>query len=133
MEQKKVKIAVYGSLRFGEYNYDRFKEQFGDDYQYIKTTSTTGFDLIDLGSYPGISVSKDPSKVLVIDIMECSQECFETIDWMESGAGYTTIKLKDTDGESYFAYLYNYPGSRKVVESGDWSKYLKEEKNVKNY
>ena len=124
MKDNKRLIASYGSLRLGEYNYNRFKELFGEDFNYVKTTTISGYDLYDLGSYPGLKVSQNPEAVVVVDILEVSQKCFDYIESMEHGAGYSTIKVEDKEGDKYFAYLYEYPCNN-LVESGDWSKYLK--------
>lgn len=131
-EGNKVKIAVYGSLRLNEYNYKAFVNYYGEDnMKYIKTITSKGFDLIDLGSYPGIKMSKNSNAEVVFDIMECSSECYRDIENMELGAGYSRIIIRDEDNNSYIAFLYDYPGSDKIVESGDWSKYLREVKSIK--
>lgn len=125
IEDKPIYIAVYGSLRKGEYNYNSFKRMYGDDYEYIKTSSILGYNIYDLGSYPGLKVSQNPDDRVIIDIMKCSKECFNSINRMELGAGYSTIKVKDeSSDDTYLAYLYEYP-CNKLVLSGDWSKYLK--------
>lgn len=125
MEDNKIAIASYGSLRLDEYNYNRFKQLFGDDFNYVKTTSISGYKLFDLGSYPGLKVSDSEADVVIVDVLEVSDKCFDYIEGMEHGAGYSTIKVTDTEGNKYFAYLYEYPCTN-LVESGDWSKYLKE-------
>lgn len=133
IQEDKVKIAVYGSLRLNEYNYNAFVRYHGEDnMKYIKTITSKGFDLIDLGSYPGIKVSQNPDASVVFDIMECSNECYRDIEGMELGAGYSKIIIRDEDNnDGYIAFLYDYPGSDVIVESGDWSKYLKEVKSIK--
>ena len=65
------KIAVYGSLRHLEYNYNRFKQYFGDGIEYINTTSITGYQIFDLGSYPGLKLSDNKEDTVVVDILEC--------------------------------------------------------------
>lgn len=121
-------IALYGSLRKGEYNCKRFQNYFPGEFNYLRTETIKGFDLFDLGSYPGIKESKDPNKELVIDIFEAGEECYRSINAMELGANYTnhTIKI----GEDICTiYLYN-GNPTKLVESGDWSKYLSHEQAI---
>lgn len=120
----KNKILTYGSLRKGEYNYDRFKEYFKDGLQYESTITIKGFDLFDLGSYPGIKVSENPEKELVVDIMNCDLNCFNDINGMERGAGYSS-HIININNREHIIYIYEGTAS-KLVESGDWSKYLKE-------
>lgn len=127
MENNK-KIAVYGSLRNGEYNCVRFQNYFPNQLEYQKTVTILGYDLFDLGSYPGIKVSEDPNKELVVDLFNCSEPCFKTIDGMEKGANYSS-KTITINGEEYTIYIYN-GRTNTLVESGDWSKYLSHEQAV---
>lgn len=122
---KKIKIAVYGSLRRGCYNYNAFKNIFQDDFEYIKTTTIAGYQIFDLGSYPGLKISHD-NAIVIVDIIECSEECFRSIERMELGANYSTIVVTDSNNsdDAYKAFLYN-GNCTKLVENGDWVKYLK--------
>lgn len=117
-------IVVYGSLREGEYNADRFRRNYGaENFKYIRTTTITGYNIFDLGSYPGLKISNDPNSKVIVDIMEVSDECFQSIEWMEHGAGYSTIKVVDDEtGQKFPAYMYEYSATD-LVESGDWVKY----------
>lgn len=124
MKDNKVLISSYGSLRLGEYNYNRFKQLFGEDFNYVKTSSIAGFNLYDLGSYPGLKIARSNEDKVIVDILEVSQKCFDYIESMEHGAGYSTIQVTDELGDKYLAYLYEH-SCNNLVESGDWSKYLK--------
>ena len=126
----KKKVAVYGSLRKGEYNYERFVDYFKGGLEYLRTTVVRGYDLYDLGAYPGIRVSSDLSKELVVDIMECSDDCFKHIEAMEHGAGYNSVSIT-VGADECTIYVYNYPATN-LVESGDWSKYLSHEQEIEN-
>ena len=118
------KVAFYGSLRKGHYNYDRFKQQYGNEFNYIKTTNISGFNLFDLGSYPGLKAARNNENKVIVDIFELSEKAFDSVERMEHGAGYSTIKVVDDEtGEKVYCYLYEYPCNN-LVESGDWSKYL---------
>lgn len=120
---KNNKILVYGSLRAGEYNFKRFDDYFPGQMEVKKTTKIKGFDLHSMGSYPGINVSKNPDKELVVDVIHCDNQCFHAINGMELGAGYTTQEVV-VDGEPHKIYVYK-GNLNSPVESGDWSEYLK--------
>lgn len=122
-----IKILTYGSLRKGEYNYERFRQYFKNGLNHVDTVIIKGFDLYDLGSYPGIKISDDPEKELTVDIMGCSQECYDSIQRMELGAGYSNYPV-NINGEDITIYLYHgYTQENRLVKHGDWSKYLKPE------
>lgn len=117
------KILVYGSLRKGEYNYKRFLKYYPDGLNYLATTTITGYKLYDLGSYPGIR-PQDGTE-LVVDVMEVSDEAYDSITGMERGAGYSVVKETVEGFGECTIYVYDYPVNEKyLVESGDWSKYL---------
>lgn len=114
-------IAVYGSLRKGEYN-----QEGRNGMKYLSTHEIDGYELYSFGSYPGIKEGKGK---LTVDIFECTDQCKKSIDWMEIGAGYV-IKPITIEGKECDLYVYNHDveGYTKV-ESGDWSTYLKNKKN----
>lgn len=94
MGRKKTRfVVVYGSLRKDEYNYDRFKKIFKNDFEYYTTKVIYGWDLFDLGAYPGIKKSSNPEALLMVDIMEVSEECFQALNAMELGAGYEAVEV----------------------------------------
>ncbi len=124
----KVRFAAYGTLRKGSYNYDRFKRHFQDDFNHVETIETKGIKMYDCtsGHYPyGV---KDEKSDVIIDIIECSQSCFDAITGMEYGAGYnlTTIII---DNKPVHTFLLNNEGQNwagsKIVPK-DWVKYEKE-------
>lgn len=116
------KILVYGSLRKGEYNFERFEDYFPNQMNYLGTVETPGYKLYSLGSYPGIKATDDDNFMLTVDKLEVSEECFQAIDGMEKGAGYTTNTITLPDGD-YTIYVYQGRVSeRELVHSGDWTK-----------
>lgn len=119
-------ILVYGSLRKGEYNFNSFKSLFGDEFKYVKTMQINGYDLFSLGAYPAIKEGKGD---LIVDLINCSDECKNSIDRMELGAGYTRhiIEIDKNITATLYVYLGN-PSTERIV-SGDWSEHLKKEKN----
>lgn len=122
-----MKIAVYGSLRKDEYNYNRFMNYFKDGLEYVKTSVVDSWDLYDLGSYPGIKEATKPNNGLVIDVMECSERCFDAIEGMELGAGYRAEEIM-VEGDLCTIYVYEgRTRDESLVKSGDWTKYLKNE------
>jgi len=113
MQSEKKLIAVYGSLRKGEYNYS------SRDLNYIKTVTIPGFDLFSLGAYPGIRPGEGN---LVIDIMECDVQTKQGIDRMEIRAGYSAESI-NIDGLNCTIYVYKHDvNPDQLVESGDWTK-----------
>lgn len=115
-------VAVYGSLRNKEYNFRRFEKYFPKGIKFLETYMIPGFELYDLGSYPGIKES-NKDQLLTVDIMDCSWDCYKAIENMELGAGYVAKKVTIEDKDCViFIYLGN---PTKKVDSGDWSSYLK--------
>lgn len=118
-------ILVYGSLRKGEYNYEYFKQGL----EYIKTVEIPNYKLYSLGAYPGIKESKNSS--IICDLMKVTDSKYgDGIHRMELGAGYS-YRVINVDGVE--AIIYPYEGNIReedLVESGDWSKYLKQEEVI---
>lgn len=123
------RIAVYGSLRKDEYNYDRFVAMYGQ--RDIKVLSegvvVKGFNLYDLGPYPAITLGENE---LTIDILSVEEPVFNAIDGMEKGAGYDaqTIKVPKYGDVTIYTYPRGYLSVDRLVESGDWSAFLKNNK-----
>lgn len=115
----------YGSLRKGEYNYNAFVRQFGEEnFVYKGTKTIKGFELYSLGSYPVIV--PNPNSEIVVDEFELSKEAHESVRMMELGAGYT-----ETTIDNNTIYYMNEPPyyNRGKVEHGNWSQYLRENGN----
>lgn len=115
----KRKIAVYGSLRKGEYNYNYFQMRY-PEMTYTGTHKVDGFDLFSLGAYPA-AVMGDGE--LVVDTFDVDLDCFSSINRMEIGAAYYAHTV-DIDGEPHTIWLQQHGNEKRKVESGDWSKYL---------
>lgn len=110
------KIAVYGSLRIGEYNFKRM-ELFGE-INHISTTTVQGWDLFSLGPYPGI---KPGAGTIVVDLLECDDRVYQYIYGMEIGAGYIEREI-NIDGELYKIYEYTGGTWTEAIPTGDWLK-----------
>jgi len=128
-------IITYGSLRKGEYNFDRFPGMI-----YNSTQTITGYKLYSLGSYPGVKPTGDINDVLIVDHLTCpDQETKDSINRMERGAGYAAVTLVLPNGESgeFYPYLGNVE-EKNLVPHGDWTKrqlsneeYIKEKESIK--
>ena len=114
-------IAVYGSLRKGEYNYERFG---GDkSFAYKGTFNIPGFKLYSLGPYPAV-IEGDKTDKLIVDILETTKDIAKSINNMEVGAGYSAEEVM-VDGQVATIYVYDHPiKETNRVLSGDWSKYI---------
>lgn len=120
-------VAVYGSLRPGDYNYYGSLEHVGQ-------TKIKGYHLypVGYGAYPAIIPSDDDSE-LVVDILAMDDNEKRGIDSMERGAGYDIKNIDiELDGKVYPCHIYvyqernwDYLKSNPRVESGDWIEYKK--------
>jgi len=113
-----LKIAAYGTLRKGMYNFDRF------DLIYIETKELKGFRLYDLGPYPYVVYTGNDKDVIVVDILQCDDYTKLMIDSMEKGAGYRIMTIDDFD-------IYVFPNvlkNTKLVKNGDYVTYIQNDK-----
>lgn len=124
------RIAVYGSLRQGEYNYRRAQ---GDP---ICTGKIHKAQLYSLGAYPCIVASDDEADEVVVEVYDIDDKLFIGIEAMELGAGYQRLPVKvwwediqhdhNGDGNPLDAEAYFFPDTRDWfgprVASGDWLK-----------
>lgn len=126
--------AFYGSLRVGEYNYDRLlKDKPGVDY--VKTiTLPKGYLLYSLGAYPMVIEDETSEFPLVLDLFEIdAPNISKWIDMMEIGAGYTPTTIV-IDNVAYCLFVGDYKEnsqwlkSNSIVTSGDWTEEIKRRK-----
>lgn len=126
--------AFYGSLRVGEYNYERLlKDQPGVDY--VKTiTLPRGYLLYSLGAYPMVVEDETSTFPLVVDLFEIDAPNISSrIDLMEIGAGYIPTTLI-VDELAYCLFVGDYKEnsnwlkSNSIVTSGDWTEEIKRRK-----
>ncbi len=133
---------VYGSLRKGQYNYERIRNVFGiNDFVYITQAKINNHKIYDLGNYPAIVTSVYNSNPVVGDIMYCSDKVIDAIDLMETSAGYKKDEIRvwveDKSGImrtcqlTYFVagnqltnMIFGNREEYPAIESGDWNKYL---------
>lgn len=120
---KTIKFAAYGTLREGNYNYDRFKGMYGKDFQYETTiTSEDKFVMLTNGMYPLLMREKKncTPTTIVFDIIKCSEECYRDICAMEFGAGYEE-DFVELNGEKYNIFIFNHETNYKQIKTGDWN------------
>lgn len=138
-----VHLAVYGSLRKGNYNFDRMAALFGEEsIKHVKTVKVKvdkNFTLVNVNGYypalvkmvPGSVINAYANDEITFDIIEVSPEVDEAIEYMEVGAYYkpTTLEIEgtklktyisDQDGDSY-SYLRD-----RTIPSGDWETFQQE-------
>lgn len=123
-------LAVYGTLRAGDYNYDRFMH----GYMPLASERVEGFEMFNLGGmYPYIARGADNITVEVYDI---SEETLAPIESMERGAGYDMVKCKTSVGmasifcmtEADHANMQTGVRIPPKIISGDWFEWLKKYK-----
>lgn len=126
-----IRCLFYGSLRKGEYNYDRFLGYFGkESMKYIQTVRVPNFKMYDLGAYPCV-VRGDIEDFIVVDIVDVSPDCYRSIYNMELGAGYSETSVNVEEHESSI-FTYDNMGSRGTqVKNGDWVTYNYQKKKEK--
>lgn len=126
-------IAVYGSLRPGDYNYESFKEQFKDEIEiYQNERVLSNLSLYDLGnhSYPAATFRGGSEFSIKVTLLKVSNRVKHLIDAMETGANYQIDTVFTSEGLRATIYLMNrtslerYP-NRILIEDGDWLKYKK--------
>ena len=98
--------------------------------EYTGTHTISGFDLYSLGVYPAAVLGNND---LVVDTFVVDNSCFNSINGMELGAGYYGHEVK-IDGKDHIMWLQKDGGyAERKVESGDWTKYLREKGETYTY
>jgi len=127
---KKVKVAVYGSLRKGLHNHsllngETFVGQFETDPE---------FSLVDLGSFPGLL--KDGNTAVLMEVYEVDATKLKRLDGLEGYRGknsnnfYNREKIESPFGP-LFTYFYNKNSElikANIISTGDWTDYVRTKK-----
>jgi gamma-glutamylcyclotransferase (GGCT)/AIG2-like uncharacterized protein YtfP len=115
-------MLVFGSLRKNSkrgYNFDRFG---GGSQKYLNDIELDGFEMYDLGAYPGICHGTGKIKC---ELHLVKDEPFTFIQRMEKGAGYheEQIKLNNDIVATIFMKHKDYFIQNKFpqVKNGDWN------------
>lgn len=134
-------IIVYGSLRKGQYNYNRMKDMFGDkSFIHIRNEIIQYAMLYDLGEYPAACHASYRHSIKG-ELMYCNDDVYKYIKDMELGAGYIETQasvFKRTQMGSMSCTFITYyeagvqltnmiranPNLYPIVGSGDWVDYI---------
>lgn len=137
-----IPIFVYGTLREGLYNYDRILKGKTES---IVDATIDEYDMLDLGSFPGIISG---SNTIVGEVMNIKPNYYlQTLQLLDRLEGYNPSqkskslyhreikKVKLVDGKEIDAYVYVYNTKQGInfneVSSGDWMVRKGEESSVK--
>lgn len=127
---KKYLVAVYGSLRKKQSNYEYYLSS-----SVYKGTFTTEpeYTLHSLTYYPGLKLNGNTS--VVMEVYEVDESTLETLNRLEGyrpgeqSTFYDRIEINTPWGKA-FTYIYvNELSKDSIVESGDWVAYKKLEKS----
>lgn len=113
-----MRCFVYGSLRPGEYNYDRVGGSSHDPQP-----GTISGRLYDTGwGYPQAKL--DEEGTIIGDVVYFGNDNWKHIVSMEEGAGYemheVTVTFADGSTATHAAWHYKGIPHGNAVESGDW-------------
>jgi len=115
-----VKMAFYGTLRKG---FD-FHEQIKANLKFIGLSELKGYSMYDLGAYPCLIYTSEPSEKVLVELYEVlTEQTWNMIDDIERAAGYHLEEIY-IQGERFGIYLFKEIkfGTLKVI-SGDWKVY----------
>ena len=135
-------LFTYGSLREGQFNYNRMKSNYGND-SIIKLCSTDMgyYQMSNLLYFPAIVHTGNYNDRVKGEIMYVSNIASRAIRTMEESAGYVRVKphvfFMNNDRVSEYKPIYTYAASAvlknnimtaecDIVESGDWVKFSKQ-------
>ena len=127
---KKHLVAVYGSLRKKQSNYEYHLSN--STYKGTFTTEPE-YTLHSLSYYPGLKLNGNTS--VVMEVYEVDEETLKTLNRLEGycpgekSTFYDRIEI-DTPWGKAFTYIYvNELSKDSIVESGDWVMYKNEQKS----
>jgi gamma-glutamylcyclotransferase (GGCT)/AIG2-like uncharacterized protein YtfP len=126
---EEIVMALYGSLRNGLYNSQRFDLE--NMSEFLGITKMWGYALYSLGPYPGVYPSEDSFIVAEVRRFSGKQqlEVAKSIDYMELFGGYhreyVDFELKEQKVRG-FIYVCDEKPKTEKIDHGDWTYYLKE-------
>ena len=127
---KKYLVAVYGSLRKKQSNYEYHLSN--STYKGTFTTEPE-YTMHSLSYYPGLKLNGNTS--IVMEVYEVDEETLKTLNRLEGyypgekSTFYDRIEINTPWGKS-FTYIYvNELSKDSIVESGDWVLYKTKEKS----
>ena len=120
METPGKKVFIYGSLRRGHYNHDRF--DFGSKTVFHGSEVLNGARLYDLGVYPCMVLTDRSEDKVVGEVYEFTDTKLERlIHNMEIGAGYVEVEVTVELGMVKTYVFETAPAEGVLVDSGDWN------------
>lgn len=124
MRETKHKLFVYGTLRAGH----RMSRNLGLDGTSPVTANVTvdGFQMFDLGSFPGIIPGKGQ---VTGDIFDVDPKYLPGLDSYEGVPYLYRRETIEVPGHgSVFTYVYNTNSTpHRRVEQGDWNDYVRQQ------
>ena len=117
--ENKIKVAVYGSLKFGFGNH---KHHLGNARKVCECETLPQYNLFSLGSFPG--VTKGGKTSIQLEMYEVNDDELRGLDALEgNGSFYTREVIATSEGD---AWIYLLPqdrySGREIIKSGNWEK-----------
>lgn len=119
-------ILVYGSLKAGQCNHDLLK----DDVDFVGKVRVPGFDLYNLGWYPGIRENPENKQGVECELYQLkNEEVIKKADYYEGYVEddhaislFVRKEVEIPDGPKAYVYEYNRDPHNKAlkIEEGVW-------------
>jgi gamma-glutamylcyclotransferase (GGCT)/AIG2-like uncharacterized protein YtfP len=108
-------VAVYGTLKQGQYNHPVLGRQGAE---YIGVDILTGWVMYDLGSFPCIVPTKLPESI-VVEVYEVAD--LRATDRLEGYPGfYDRVQVVTRYGSAWIYFMREAPQGAKLINSGVW-------------
>lgn len=121
-------VAVYGTLRYGQGNFDRIIK--GTSHDYLGAHKISGFYLISLGGFPCAIPSRESDWTIDCDLFMVTDSCLTKMDALEGidRNWYERVEVSTPKGTAYiYQYspkslytLYNSSKTFDVYLNGNW-------------
>jgi len=114
-------IFVYGTLMKGESNHFYIENQ-----QYLGKAAIHGYNLYNLGHYPGIRPSKHNTRTVYGELYSIDDNALKEVNRLEGEGSLYLLQHTEAqteNGETMTAgiYVYNHEtNEEKLIEGGDW-------------
>lgn len=124
------RFAFYGTLRGGQYNFNRFIKDSGKTFEGKEVLK--GYKMFSFGAFPFVVPTGNEEDVIVVELYEVPDELVcRSINMMELGAGYGVEEVTIND-KVYWLYVYpnNWEYSKRgypEIPGGDWVEYKQAE------
>lgn len=120
-------LAVYGTLREGDYNHYRL----GDKAKFLSQERVMGFQMYHIrGAYP--YVVRDSNASVLVEVYDVDDGAYEGIKRMEVGAGYAIADIDTSIGVAKLFYFtenthqsYQKHSRCPKILNGDWFEWLR--------